>query len=109
MRTAITIGIHHGGEKTSLISGTEISVGEQLARFRKLPADRQPHDKFERIEVWESDSGKVKSKVYLSKKAFDEREAALKKQHEEHEKAKAKEDDRNKGDSSEKKQSKQQP
>lgn len=107
MRTAITIGIHHGGEKTSLITGAEVSVSDQLAGFKKLPEQNQPHEKFERIEVWESDSGKVRSRTYITKKAFDDREASLKKQREEHEKAKDEEAKRNKGEPSDKKAAKE--
>lgn len=53
MRTAITIGIKSG--KTTLLCGPEISIGEQVARFKKIP---QPeNDEFDRVELWESGFG----------------------------------------------------
>lgn len=101
MRTAITIGIHHGGEKTSLIHGVELTVDGHRDKFKKLPTD-ESHETFERIEVWESDSGCVRFRKFLTKKASAEREASKKKQQEEHEKAKAAEANRNAGKTEEK-------
>lgn len=56
MRTAITIGIHHGGEITELLEGVTTSIEEQRKRFKAARA-AETHDRFERIELWESGTG----------------------------------------------------
>ena len=58
MRTAITIGVHHGGEITELLEGVSTPIEEQRARF-KLARASETHPQFERIELWESDRGRA--------------------------------------------------
>ena len=60
MRTAITIGVEHKTGKTSLIYGPELPEVDQVKEIKKLP-QRSSHDKFSRIEIWESSAGVIKS------------------------------------------------
>lgn len=100
MRTAITIGIEHGGKKASLMFGPEVGIDDQYSEFKKLPEESQVHEKFERVEVWESDSGCCRYRGFLTKKARDARDSSLKNQHDEHESFKASEETRNSGKTS---------
>lgn len=58
MRTAITIGIHHGGEITELLAGVETSYSAQRKEFKALRM-AGTHERFASIELWDSSSGRV--------------------------------------------------
>lgn len=58
MRTAITVGIHHGGEITELLFGVSTSLDEQRREVKKLRLAGS-HERFESIELWESGSGRT--------------------------------------------------
>lgn len=77
MRTAITIGFIHGGESSKLLHGPEVPIADQISAFKQLPAHKGPHKDFEKIEVWESGSGVVKSCRFVTPDAH----AAMTKEH----------------------------
>lgn len=77
MRTAITIGFIHGGESSKLLHGPEVPIADQISAFKELPAHKGPHKDFEKIEVWESGTGVVKSCKYVTPEAH----AAMLKEH----------------------------
>ena len=58
MRTAITLGIHHGGEIVELLAAAPTPLDEQRRAFKALRA-AESHEKFERIEFWDSGAGCV--------------------------------------------------
>jgi|GEM_PF-5558596 len=58
MRTAITIGIHHGGEIVELLAATPTPLDEQRRAFKALRAATS-HEKFESIEFWDSGAGRI--------------------------------------------------
>ena len=58
MRTAITLGIHHGGEIVELLAATPTPLDEQRRAFKALRAAAS-HEKFESIEFWDSGAGRV--------------------------------------------------
>lgn len=60
MRTAITIGFTHEGE-VELLTGTEVSNAQQREILRHAPAQ---HERFARVEVWESDRGMTRSRKF---------------------------------------------
>jgi hypothetical protein len=58
MRTAITIGIHHGGDIVEIIAAPPTPLDEQRRAFKAMRAE-VGHDKFESIEFWDSGAGRV--------------------------------------------------
>lgn len=58
MRTAITLGIHHGGEIVELLAAAPTPLDEQRRAFKALRAAAS-HEKFESIEFWDSGAGRV--------------------------------------------------
>ncbi|MFM7099927.1 MAG: hypothetical protein ACKO3N_02015 [Verrucomicrobiota bacterium] len=58
MRTAVTLGIHRGGEIVELLAAFPTAVDEQRRAFKELRREGT-HDRFERIELWESGAGRV--------------------------------------------------
>jgi hypothetical protein len=58
MRTAITLAIHKGGELVEMLEGPLTPIDEQRVRFKQARQSRT-HDTFQRIELWESGSGRV--------------------------------------------------
>lgn len=58
MRTALTIAVHLGGEVTELLAGFETPIDQQRATFKQL-RQIETHSVFERVEFWESGSGRV--------------------------------------------------
>jgi hypothetical protein len=58
MRTAITLGIHHGGEIVELLAAAPTPLDEQRRAFKALRA-ADSHERFERIEFWDSGAGCV--------------------------------------------------
>lgn len=58
MRTAITIGIHHGGEIVELLAAAPTPLDEQRRAFKALRAATS-HEKFESIEFWDSGAGRI--------------------------------------------------
>jgi hypothetical protein len=58
MRTAITIGIHQGGEIVELIAAPPTPLDEQRRAFKAMRAE-VGHDKFESIEFWDSGAGRI--------------------------------------------------
>jgi hypothetical protein len=58
MRTAITLGIHHGGEIVELLAAFPTPLDEQRTAFKALRA-QTGHEKFERVEFWDSGNGRV--------------------------------------------------
>lgn len=75
MRTAATFATEHGGKKVVLLFGPDTGVDDQKAEFKKLPPD-SVHPKFERVELWESDSGIVKYRKFITPKEDDRRKKA---------------------------------
>jgi N-acetylmuramic acid 6-phosphate (MurNAc-6-P) etherase len=61
MRTAITLVRKHGEKQKSVIAGPEVSIVEQITRFKKAVAvSHKEHPDFAEIEIWTSDSGRTK-------------------------------------------------
>lgn len=58
MRTAITLAIHKGGELVEMLEGPLTPIDEQRARFKQA-RQAKTHDRFERIELWESGAGRI--------------------------------------------------
>lgn len=58
MRTAITLAIHKGGERVEMIEGPLTPIEEQRAKFKQARQSRT-HPTFERIELWESGTGRL--------------------------------------------------
>ena len=58
MRTAITLGIHHGGEIVELLAAAPTPLDEQRRAFKALRTG-QSHERFESIEFWDSGAGRV--------------------------------------------------
>lgn len=83
MRTAITVGIEHGSGKASVIHGSEIGLMDQIREFKKLPA-RSSHDKFSRVEIWDSSSGIIKSLKFSTPEADLKRKELITAQEAEH-------------------------
>ena len=84
MRTAITLAWPHGDPKPKLLSGTDVSIAEQIAAFKKI--DPAISSEFERVEIWESGSGTIKRHKLIHpdesarrKKVFDAQIEAAKK------------------------------
>ena len=77
MRTAITIGVLHGGQTSKVLIGPEVPIAEQISAFKQLPSHKGPHKDFERIEVWDSGSGVVKTSRFVT----PESHAAMLKDH----------------------------
>lgn len=59
MRTALLIAVHIGGEITELLKGRETPLDEQRAEFKRLRLAGDNHDKWESLELWQSDGGIV--------------------------------------------------
>jgi hypothetical protein len=59
MRTALLIAVHIGGEITELLRGRETPLDEQRAEFKRLRLAGDNHDKWESLELWQSDGGIV--------------------------------------------------
>jgi hypothetical protein len=57
MRTALLIAVHIGGEITELLRGRETPLDEQRAEFKRLRLAGDNHDKWEALELWQSDGG----------------------------------------------------
>jgi len=57
MRTALLIAVHIGGEITELLRGRETPLDEQRAEFKRLRLAGDNHDKWESLELWQSDGG----------------------------------------------------
>lgn len=64
MRTGVTIGTRHGGKRQEIISGENVSLPDQVEEFKANQLSKT-HPDFERIEVWDNDSGRVKSARFL--------------------------------------------
>lgn len=77
MRTAITIGVLHGGQTSKVLHGPEVPIADQMSAFKQLPSHKGPHNDFERIEVWDSGSGVVKTSRFVTPDAH----AAMLKDH----------------------------
>jgi hypothetical protein len=58
MRTAITLGIHHGGEIVELLAAAPTPLDEQRRAFKALRA-ASSHERFESIEFWDSGAGRI--------------------------------------------------
>lgn len=58
MRTAITIGIHHGGEIVEMLAAAPTSIDVQRRAFKQLRAS-PTHERFESIELWDSGVGRI--------------------------------------------------
>jgi hypothetical protein len=58
MRTSITIGYIRGTGITELLAAGETSIEEQRQQFKEARQIRF-HDKYERVERWESDRGRI--------------------------------------------------
>lgn len=58
MRTAITLAIHKCGELVEMLEGPLTPIDEQRARFKQARQSKT-HPQFERIELWESDAGRI--------------------------------------------------
>jgi hypothetical protein len=76
MRTAITLARKHGGTKLSVVSGPEVSIHEQKSAFKSLRFG-YGHDKFEYIELWTSDEGRVGKLKLLTPEAAKEKENSI--------------------------------
>lgn len=70
MRTAITLGWKHGGKSVDLLDPPNVSLVEQRQKFKQLNPDGF-HSTYERIEVWESDSGVVRSRKFSADSAVE--------------------------------------
>lgn len=68
MRTAITIGVGHDGKTTELLHGAEVPINEQVSEIKKLAAN-PAHEKFSRVELWESGFGIAKRIKFEAKAA----------------------------------------
>ncbi len=58
MRTSITLGIIRDEGGTELLAAGETPIEEQISQFKEARQSRF-HDKYERVERWESDRGRV--------------------------------------------------
>lgn len=58
MRTSITLGYIRDGGGTELLAAGETSIEEQRLQFKEARQTRV-HEKYERVERWESDRGRV--------------------------------------------------
>lgn len=63
MRTALTIGTRHGGKSQAVIAGEAVPLPKQLADFKAMSLEAV-HPDFERVDYWEKDGGKVKTKCF---------------------------------------------
>lgn len=77
MRTAITVGWKHGGKESTVIIQPTSPVSEHHAAFKKLDPNGV-HDTFQRVEIWESDSGVVLSREFITQKERTRRDEAAK-------------------------------
>ena len=60
MRVTLTVGIPHGGGPGRLIAAPGPDIAEQKLAFRAIRAARV-HPDFERVEIWASDGGRVRT------------------------------------------------
>lgn len=60
MRSAITLYALHGERALRVLTDGQTPLEEQQANFKKLAQDRE-HEDWERIELWTSSGGCVKS------------------------------------------------
>jgi len=103
MRTAITLAWPHGKKEPKLLFGTETPIADQIAAFKQI--DAPVNGEFERVEVWESSSGAIKTHKLIHpdedkrrKKVFDSQIEAAKKAEAEAKKQADKSDDSKKSD-----------
>lgn len=63
MRTALTIAHLHKGKKAILVSDESVPIQTQRDSFKAIVAD-STHPEFKRVEIWESDGGRVRYKNF---------------------------------------------
>jgi hypothetical protein len=60
MRTAITIGIRHGGKPTEVVSLPDVPIITQRSAF-KLLRQEATNPLYERVELWDSGGGRMRT------------------------------------------------
>ena len=63
MRTSLTIGHPHKSKKAVLIADESVPIQTQRDSFKKL-VEAVTNSEFRRVEIWESDGGRVKFKTF---------------------------------------------
>lgn len=85
MRTAITVGWKHGGKDSTVILQPTSPILEHYAAFKKLDPNGV-NDTFQRVEIWESDSGVVQTREFVTQKERSRRDEVSKQLESEREK-----------------------